>query len=206
MSVSQEPTATPVPGPPTPDEAPPRPGAEALAGVVTGGVLMLLSVGYLVETTRITIAATSSAGMNARTYPYLLGALMLTLSLILLVGSGLRLRVARPWRRGGGTTGQREAHGLLANATTRQVAKTAAACLVSAAYLTVLPGVGFLISTPPLVATLIMLCDNGHRYLGRRVWVPIVTGVGLTVAAHALFVGALGVLLPAGLLDLEWPF
>jgi putative tricarboxylic transport membrane protein len=70
-----------------------------------------------------------------------------------------------------------------------------ATLLLSAAYLLLLPRVGFLLLTPVYLAAFTWL-------LGYRRWAPLLgTAVGVTMALYLVFARALRVRLPPGLLD-----
>lgn len=73
-----------------------------------------------------------------------------------------------------------------------------------ASYLVVLPKLGYVLATPPLVAVLVILADRDWGARRRRWVAPVVVACVLTVATHILFDALLGVLLPSGLFDPSW--
>lgn len=187
------------------DEPDPRREAARTArrDLVVAGVLGLVSIGYLVETLQIHLPRGGATGMGPRDYPLWLGSIMLVLSLGL---AGARLvtlrRLAADGEQSDAGAGSGSAYrGLSA---LRGEVKPLAAFVAAAVYLYLLPVLGFLLATVPLVAILVWLSDEGRRYRGVRLLVPLLVGCIVAVATHVVFDGLLGVLLPPGLFDPSW--
>jgi putative tricarboxylic transport membrane protein len=174
-----------------------RPGRDTWIGVVT----ILLAAGYLTQIGSIHVrAGADAAGVGPRTYPTLVGVALLATGVALVVTSVAAARratvepavtqgdqpvEASPWQH-------------------RRFLQGVALAGLTVAYLLVLDPLGFLIATVPYVAGAMVIVDAGEHYRGRRLLIPVVAGVLISIALHALFDGALGVPLPSGLLDPSW--
>jgi hypothetical protein len=165
-----------------------------------------LAAGYLLAAGRIRVGSFGVTAIGPRTYPQVLGWVLL--------GTGVAMGVtALLARRAGRTDDTDEATDEAADTpengepapTSRRVALVALVTL-TIGYLAVLGPLGFLLATAPYVAAAMVVFDGFEHYRGRRLAIPLVTGVVLSVAMHALFDGALGVVLPPGLFDPAWGF
>ena len=174
-----------------------KPGRDTWIGLVT----IILATGYLTQIGSIHVrAGADMAGVGPRTYPTLLGWALLATGVALVVTSiaAARKATAEPAAAQGDQPIQ------TAPWQNRRVLQGVALAGLTVAYLLVLEPLGFLIATVPYVAGAMVVVDAGEHYRGHRLVVPLVTGVLISIALHAMFDGALGVPLPSGILDPSW--
>jgi putative tricarboxylic transport membrane protein len=171
-------------------------GRDTWIGLVTIAVAAL----YLAQIDSIHVRAADAAGVGPRSYPTVLGWALLATGVALLVTSvaaARRTSVEPP-------AAQDVPPSDSPSVRQRRLLQCVALAGLTVAYLVALEPLGFVISTVPYIAGAMIVVDAGAHYRGLRLAVPVVTGVVFSLILHAMFDGALGVPLPAGLFDPSW--
>jgi hypothetical protein len=184
-----------------------RAGRDIWIGLVT----IALATGYLTQVGSIHVGTNDPAGVGARSYPTVLGWVLLATGAGLVVTSLAAARAcsdAPPAEPSQAESAEPKGlgvqpHTLWGPPSTRGV-QAAALVGLTVAYLMVLEALGFLLATAPYVACAMFIIDAREHYRGRRLVIPLAAGVVVSVALHLLFDAALGVPLPPGLLDPAW--